>query len=84
MAAEAARRNPNSARNFFLTGKALANLKKDKLSVRWLKRATELDPQYREAHYLLARAYQKLGNKEDAEREVTKFGEVAAKPTSRR
>ncbi len=84
MAAEAARRNPNSARNFFLTGKALANLKKDKLSVRWLKRATELDPQYREAHYLLARAYQKLGNKEDAEREFTKVRELAAKPVNRR
>jgi tetratricopeptide (TPR) repeat protein len=84
MAAEAARRNPKSARNFFLTGKALAKLNKDKLSVRWLKRATELDPKYREAHYLLARAYQKLGNQEDAEREFTKFRELAAKPTSRR
>src|SRR5260370_12163493 len=83
MAAEAARRNPNSRPNFFLTTKALANLNKDKLSVRWLKRATELDTQYREAHYLFAPAYRKLGN-EDAEREFTKFRELAAKPVSRR
>src|SRR5260370_19039668 len=60
MAAEAARRNPSSARNFFLTAKALANLNKDKLSLRSLKRATELDPQYRQAPYLLAGPYQSL------------------------
>ena len=84
LAAEAAQRNPRSARNFFLTGKALVNLQKDELSLRWLERAVTLDPNYREAHYLLARTYQKLGRKADAEREFGKFREMAGKPASRR
>jgi hypothetical protein len=60
LAAEAAQRNANSARNFFLTGKALVTLNKDALSLLWLERAFQLDPAYREAHYVLARTYQKL------------------------
>jgi protein O-GlcNAc transferase len=84
LAAEAAKRNPNSARNYFLTGKALTNLGKDDLSLRWLQRAVALDPNYREAHYLLARTYQKLGRKADAEREFGKFREMAGRPVNRR
>lgn len=76
-AAEAAQRNPNSARNFFLTGKALATLNKDELSLRWLERAVSLDPTYREAHYLLARAYQKLGRKDDAQRALAEFRDLS-------
>jgi tetratricopeptide (TPR) repeat protein len=82
LAAEAAQRNPKSARNCFLTAKALVNLNKDELSVRWLERAIALDPNYREAHYLLARTYQKLGRKADADREFEKFRET--KPPNRR
>jgi tetratricopeptide (TPR) repeat protein len=84
LAAEAAQRNPKSARNCFLTGKALVNLEKDDLSLRWLERAVTLDPNYREAHYLLARTYQKLGRKTDAEREFGKFREMAEKPARSR
>ena len=84
LAAEAAQRNPQSARNFFLTGKALVNLNKDELSLRWLERAVALDPNYREAHYLLARAYQKLGRKEVSETEFARFRELSAKPANRR
>jgi len=76
MAAEAAQRNPNSARNFFLTGKALVTLNKDALSLRWLERTVQLDPAYREAHYLLARTYQKLGRKDDADREFSRVREL--------
>jgi tetratricopeptide (TPR) repeat protein len=84
LAAEAAKRNPNSARNCFLTGKALVSLNKDDLSLRWLERAVTLDSNYREAHYLLARTYQKLGRKTDAEREFARFRELARQPESRR
>ncbi len=84
LAAEAAHRNPNSARNCFLTAKALVGLNKEELSVRWLECAVRIDPNYREAHYLLARAYQKVGRKEDSERELEKFRELAQTPSARR
>jgi tetratricopeptide (TPR) repeat protein len=84
MAAEAAQRNPRSARNFFLTGKALVTLNKDLLSLRWLERAVQLDPTYREAHYLLARTYQKLGRRDDADREFTRVRELTDKKRVRR
>lgn len=83
-AAEAAQRNPNSARNFFLTGKALASLNKDDLSLRWLERAVTLDPAYREAHYLLVRAYQKLGRKDDAQRALAQFRGLTNQRENRR
>ena len=84
LAAEAAARNPSSARNCFLTAKALIGLNKDQLSLRWLERATQLSPDYREAHYQLARAYQRLGRKSDADKEFAIFREVSSKPASRR
>ncbi|HYM13282.1 MAG TPA: tetratricopeptide repeat protein [Bryobacterales bacterium] len=85
LAAEAAERNPTSARNFFLTGKALVRLEKLELSVKWLKRSIELDPNYPEPHYLLGQAYQKLGQKENAQREFPTFQAISAKlPRSRR
>jgi tetratricopeptide (TPR) repeat protein len=84
LAAEAAQRNPKSARNFFLTGKALVALGKDQLSLRWLQHAVELDPNYQEAHYLLARTYRKLGRQQDAEREFSMFSQLKKKPVSRR
>ena len=72
-ATEAAQRNPQSARNFFLSGKALIKLNKENLSVRWLERAVELDANYREARYVLAQTYRRLGRKEDAARELAAF-----------
>lgn len=79
LAAEASARNPNSARNLYLTGKALVKLTKFDLSVRWLKRATEVDPDYREAHYLLARAYRELGRTEEEKLELRRFQQIQAK-----
>ena len=73
---EAARRNPDSARNCFLTGKALTKLDKYDLSVRWLKRAGELDPDYPEPHYMLGQVYNKLGRKDEARQEFQAFQEI--------
>jgi tetratricopeptide (TPR) repeat protein len=72
-AAEAARRNPASARNAFLTGKALVKLDKHELSLRWLEQAVKLDPAYSEAWYLLAQTYRKLSRAADADRALTEF-----------
>jgi tetratricopeptide (TPR) repeat protein len=81
---EAAKRNPSSARNFFLTGKALVKLDKHDLSVKWFKQAAELDPTYTEPHYWLAQIYRRLGQAEDADRELQKFKELNAKPRPKR
>jgi tetratricopeptide (TPR) repeat protein len=77
LAAEAATRNPGSARNCFLTGKALVHLGKQDLSVRWLERAVELDPQYADALYLLGQTYRKLGRPTDATRVLERFKEAS-------
>ena len=84
LAAEAAKRNPNSARNFFLTGKALSKLDKTEQSVRWLQQAERLDPEYPEPRYLLAQIYRKQGKTEEAARELKRFRELNGKPRLRR
>jgi tetratricopeptide (TPR) repeat protein len=84
LAAEAAQRNPQSARNAFLTGNALVKLGHEDKSERWLKRALELDPGYSEARYVLARVYRKLGRTEEAERQLEEFRKARQKPRSRR
>jgi len=60
-ASKAADRNPYSARDFYLGGKALAALGKNDLSANWLERSASLDPKYPEPLYLLARVYTQLG-----------------------
>lgn len=85
LAAEAAYRNPRSARNFYLTGKALVKLDKWDLSLRWLKRAAELDPAYAEPHYLLASVYKKEGQRDKAASELEIFQKIAStQPRERR
>jgi tetratricopeptide (TPR) repeat protein len=84
LAAEAAKRNPSSARNFFLTGKALVKLEKDETSVRWFKQAALLDPVYTEPLYWLAQVYRRLGKTEDADRELQKFKELSKRPRLKR
>ncbi len=85
LSVEAAKRNPNSARNCFLTGKALVKLDKPELSERWLKRASELDPDYAEPRYLLSQVYRQLGRQEDARRELEAFQEIGKRmPRKRR
>lgn len=84
-AAEAASRNPASARDCYLTGKALTKLGKWELSMRWLKRAAELDSRYAEPHYLLAQAYRKQGSEAEALRELDQFKKLASsQPRERR
>ena len=85
LAAEAAQRNPDDARNFFLTGKALVKLERFDVSVKWLERAAALDPALPEARYLLAQTYRRLGRAADAERELKAFQEAQARaPAVRR
>ena len=85
LAAEAAERNPDEPRNLFLAGKALVQLDRSDLSLRWLERAVALKPDYPEAHYVLSRAYRTLGRTEDAERALKAFQAAAARaPKERR
>jgi tetratricopeptide (TPR) repeat protein len=78
-ASKAAKRNPYSARNFYLGAKALDQLGKFDLSLNWLQRSAALDPNYPEPQYLLARVYRQLGQPEKAEEARKKFLEAKAK-----
>ena len=84
LGAEAAKRNPQYARNFFITGKALVRLDKPDLSVRWFKQAAELDPTYKEPHYWLATVYRKLGDADASKQELDKFRELSKAPAVKR
>jgi tetratricopeptide (TPR) repeat protein len=85
LAAEAAERNPDEARNFFLAGKALVQLGRSDVSVRWFEQAIKLNPDYPEPHYLLAQAYRKLGRTADADRALKSFQAAQARaPKDRR
>ena len=85
LAAEAAERNPDEARNFFLAGKALVQLGRADISLRWFERAIVLNADYPEAHYQLAQAYRRLGRTEDAERALKAFQAASARaPRERR
>jgi tetratricopeptide (TPR) repeat protein len=84
LAAEAAQRNPQSARNCFLTAKALVRLNKHDLSLRWLERAIELDPQYSDALYLLGQTYRKLGREPEAAQALARFQTATKTRTGRR
>jgi tetratricopeptide (TPR) repeat protein len=79
LAAEAARRNPQSARNALLTGKALVKLDKHELALRWLERATELDPNESSGWYQLSLVYRKLGRRAEAAAALKRFQEANAK-----
>lgn len=77
-ASKAADRNPYSARDFYLGGKALAKLGKNELCVNWLERSVALDPKYPEPLYLLARVYSQLGQEDKAKAALEKFQELKA------
>ena len=79
LAAEAAQRNPHDPRNFFLAGKALVQLDRSDVSLRWLEQAIALNPDYPEPHYLLAQAYRRLGRAADADRALKAFQAAAAR-----
>jgi tetratricopeptide (TPR) repeat protein len=85
LAAEAAQRNPDEPRNLFLAGKALVQLDRNDLSVRWFEQAIALNPDYPEPHYVLSQVYRKLGRTADAERALKAFRSAAARaPKDRR
>jgi tetratricopeptide (TPR) repeat protein len=78
-ASKAAKRNPYSARDFFLGAKALDLLGKFDLALNWLQRSAALDPNYPEPEYLLARVYRQLGQPEKAEEARKRFLAAKAK-----
>lgn len=81
----AAKRNPYSARNFFLGGKALLKLDREEDAVKWLERSAELDPDYPDPLYVLGQTYMKLGQKDKAMETLARFREAKAKtPRERR
>jgi tetratricopeptide (TPR) repeat protein len=79
LAAEAAERNPDEPRNFFLGGKALLQAGRSDLSIRWFEQAIKLNPDYPEPHYQLSLAYRRLGRIEDADRMLKSFQAAAAR-----
>jgi tetratricopeptide (TPR) repeat protein len=85
LAAEAAQRNPDEPRNFFLAGKALVQLGRGDISVRWFEQAIALNADYPEPHYALSQVYRRLGRSADAERALKAFQAAAARaPKERR
>ncbi len=73
LAVEASQRNPDSARNFYLTGKALFKLGQVEKAVRWLEHSAVLDSEYPEPHYLLGQIYRKWDKPAESEREFKRF-----------
>lgn len=85
LAVEAVERNPSSARNAYLAGKALTRLNQWTPAERWLKRSAELDVRYAEPHYLLGQLLVRAGKRSEADREFALFKELrAAEPEKRR
>lgn len=84
-ASNAADRNPNSSRDFYLGGKALAQLGRKELSANWLERSVALDPKYPEPLYLLAKIYTEMGEPAKAKEALQKFRMAkAAAPRERK
>ncbi len=84
-ATQAAKRNPYSARNFYLGGKALSKLDREVDAVRWLERSVAIDPNYPEPLYLLGQIYSKNGDRAKADETLEKFREVKQRaPRERR
>ena len=81
----AAKRNPRSARNFFLGGKALMMLGRNEEALRWLGRSTGLDPADSRPWYLLSQIHARLGDDESARQAVAEFLKAKAnEPDTRR
>lgn len=84
LAVEAAQRNPDEPRNFFLAGKALVQLGRGDVSVRWLEQAIALNPDYPEPHYVLSQVYRRLGRDADAARALKSFQAASARAPRKR
>jgi tetratricopeptide (TPR) repeat protein len=83
-AAIAADRNPNSARNFYIGGKALEELGKTQLAVNWMQRSAALDPSYPEPWYRLSLLYSRLGDQAKAQEARATFEQLKAKAPRKR
>jgi tetratricopeptide (TPR) repeat protein len=83
LASKAADRNPYSARNFYLGGKALWQLEKTDLCLNWLQRSSALDPSYPEPVYLLSQVYRKLRQDDKAKQAEARFRELKGRQPSR-
>jgi tetratricopeptide (TPR) repeat protein len=83
-ASKAANRNPLSARNFYIGGKALEKLGKTELSMNWFERAAALDSTRSDTQYKLMYLYSRLGQQEKAEQARRKFLELKAKEPAKR
>ena len=75
-ATQAAKRDPYSARNFYLGGKALHKLGRADDALRWLERSAALDPNYAEPLYLLAQIHSRNGERDKADAALARFQEV--------
>src|SRR5690242_4776083 len=81
-ASKAADRNPLSALNFYIGGKALCKLEKTELCVNWLERSVSLDPNYPDPLYLLRSEERRVGQEQKAKQALEKFRAVKAKAPS--
>lgn len=80
LAVEAAARNPGEPRNMLLAGRALYEAGQLQESVKWLERASEINPAYADPHYFLARVYRRLGRMDEAKQESAAFERLEEKP----
>ena len=80
----AVKRNPMSARGFYIGAKALEQLEKPEQSLNWAQRAASLDGDYSDAWYLLARLYKRLGEEGKAEEARVRFLAAKAKEPAKR
>jgi tetratricopeptide (TPR) repeat protein len=80
LAVEASDRNPGEPRNLLLAGRALYEAGQLQESVKWLERASEINPSYADPHYFLARVYRKLGRMDEAKQESAAFERLKEKP----
>lgn len=83
-AREAVRIKPQSARNQFLLGKALARTGDLQAALDCLRKSAELDPNYAEPHYLLGQVYQKRGQRAEADREFALFEKISKRTPHKR
>lgn len=80
---KAVRLKPAHAQANYQLAKLLWQTAKSKEAVSYLERATAADPDFRQAHYLLATVYQALGDRTAAAREFAAVKRISEKDLSR-
>ena len=83
-ATTAAKRNPQSARNFYIGGKALWKLERTDDALKWLERSAQLDPGYPDPLYLLGQVYLKIGQREKGRETLERFRAAKEKAPKKR